>query len=258
MELIKKYLSMHLKKVLEYRATFFLTLISQVLSISIELFTVLALFQKFSLLKIYDRYELLLGFSVIWFGSSFAEMFARGFDQFFKLIINGDFDLLLIRPRNLYLQIFGSNISYDKISRVIISLLIFIYSSIKIIEVFTFLKVILLINMLIASIIIYVAIYIIGAAFCFVTIQGLEFFNIFTNGSRQVGQYPMGIYKKPVKVIFTFIIPLTLVNYYPIKYLNGNVTSIIYIFIPVFSIILLLISIIIFNKGVSKYCSTGS
>ena len=112
--------------------------------------------------------------------------------------------------------------------------------------------------MLIGSVIIYVSLFIIGAAFCFVTIQGLEFLNIFTNGSRQVGQYPMGIYKKVIKIIFTYIIPLTLINYYPINYLNGKITNVAYIFIPILTIVILIISILIFNKGVSKYCSTGS
>ena len=258
MKLINNYLSMHLKKALQYRSTFILTFISQIMSIAVELFTVMALFQKFSLLDIYNKYELLLGFSVIWFGSSFAEMFARGFDHFSKLIISGDFDLLLIRPRNLYLQIFGSEISYEKFSRVLISFLIFIYSSIKVINNFTVLKIVLLINMLVSSIIIYISLFIIGAAVCFVTIQGLEFLNIFTNGSRQVGQYPMGIYKKIVRIIFTFIIPLTLINYYPVKYLTDKTTDVLYIFIPMLTIILLLISILSFNKGVTKYCSTGS
>ena len=258
MDLIFKYLSIHLKNDLEYRASFILTVIAQGLVMLVELFAIDSLFHKFGLLETYNINELLLGFSIVWLGFSLTEMFFRGFDHFSELIIHGSFDLLLIRPRNLYLQIFGSNICYEKTSRVLISLSLFIYSAIKVIKTFTFLKVLSLFLIVIGCVIIFASIFIIGASFCFITIQGLEVVNIFTDGSRQLTQYPMGIYKPIVRYLFTFVIPLTCVNYYPIKYLTGATTNIIYIFLPLVSIIFLIISILIFNQGIKKYNSTGS
>lgn len=258
MKLILKYLSTHLKVDLEYRASFILTAIAQGIVMLVELFAINSLFHKFGLLDTYNINELLLGFSIVWLGFSLTEMFFRGFDHFSELIIHGNFDILLIRPRNIYLQIFGSDICYEKISRVLVSLFLFISSSLKVIKTITFLKLLTLFLIVIGCVIIFVSIFIIGAAFCFITIQGLEVVNIFTDGSRQLTQYPMGIYKPIIRTIFTFIIPLTCVNYYPIKFLTGNTTNIIYIFLPLVSIIFLIISILIFNKGIRKYNSTGS
>lgn len=258
MKLVFKYLSMHLKNDLEYRASFILTIIAQGFVMLVELFAINSLFSKFGLLETYDINELLLGFSIVWLGFSLTEMFFRGFDHFSDLIIHGQFDLLLIRPRNIYLQIFGSNICYEKTSRVLVSLLLFIYSSIKVIKTITFFKILSLFLIIFGCVTIFASIFIIGAAFCFITIQGLEVVNIFTDGSRQLTQYPMGIYKKIVRIIFTYIIPITIVNYYPIKYLTGATTNIIYIFLPLLSIIFFIISILIFNQGIKKYNSTGS
>ena len=81
MNLIKNYLSLHLKISLEYKSSFILTIISQVLAMIVELFTVMTLFYKFKLLDIYNTYELLLGFSTLWLGHSLVEMFGRGFDH---------------------------------------------------------------------------------------------------------------------------------------------------------------------------------
>lgn len=258
MGLIFKYFSNHLKVSLEYKTSLILSIIAQGLVMLVELFTIDSLFRKFGLLDTYNINELLLGFSIVWLGFSLTEMIFRGFDHFQNLIVKGSFDLLLIRPRNIYLQIIGSDVCYEKTSRVLVSLFLFIYSSIKVIKTFTILKLLTLISMVIGCVIIFLSIFIIGASFCFVTIQGLEVVNIFTDGTRQLGQYPMGIYKKIVRIIFTYIIPLTLVNYYPIKYLNNNTTNIIYIFLPYLSIIFLIISILIFNQGIKKYNSTGS
>lgn len=201
MNLIKNYLSLHLKISLEYKSSFILTVISQALAMLVELFTVMTLFSKFKLLDIYNTYELLLGFSTLWLGYSLVEMFGREFDHFSKIIINGNFDILLIRPRSLFIQIIGTEICYEKIGRVLISLFIFILSAFKVIKDISILKILLLIQMLFGTILTVLSVIIIGASFCFITIQGLEVINIFTNGTRQVGQYPMGIYKKGVRVL---------------------------------------------------------
>ena len=44
------------------------------------------------------------------------------------------------------------------------------------------------------------------AAYCFVTIKGLEVRNVFTNGGKHMAQYPVGIFRKGIVIIFTFII----------------------------------------------------
>jgi ABC-2 type transport system permease protein len=248
---------MHLKSALEYRLSFILSVISQLLFLFVELFTVYSLFNKFSLLETYNVYELLLGFSIVWLGFSTSEFLLRGFDHFANLIVDGKFDLLLIRPRNIYIQIIGYDIGLEKIGRVIISFLCFIWSATKVIN-FSFTNVTLLILVAFGSINIMGGLLIIGASACFFTVQGLEFVNIFTNGTKQLGQYPMGIYKKIFRYIFTFIIPLTIINYYPLEYLTGRSNNLLYVFLPIISFIFLLFAILIFNLGMRKYKSTGS
>ena len=258
MDLIKNYLANHLKVSLEYRLSFILSLISQGLYMLIELFAVYALFSKFNLLKMYNVNEVLLSFSTIWLSFSFCEMFFRGFDNFSKLIIKGDFDILLIRPRNIYLQIFGSDVCYEKLSRVLTALGLFIYSSINLIENFSFGKVLLLFNMFMGGVMLFLGLFIMGATMCFYTIQGLEVVNIITNGSKQFAEYPMRIYRRALRLVFTFVIPITIINYYPINYLIGKTNNLLYVFLPLVSFIILYISTKIFNFGISKYHSTGS
>ena len=67
MGIIFKYLSLHLKNDLEYRASFILTIIAQGLVMLVELFAIDSLFHKFGLLDTYNINELLLGFSIVWF-----------------------------------------------------------------------------------------------------------------------------------------------------------------------------------------------
>ena len=256
--LLLNYLKINLKGTLEYKASFIIMVISQLFVILVELFVVNSLFAKFNLLEEYDFDRIVLCFSLVWFGYSFSEMAFRGFDQFSYLIVRGKLDILLLRPRNIYLQIIGVNICYEKIGRVLLSLGLYISSAIKLVKNVTFLKVLLLILMPIGCNILFLSILIFGAALCFKTIQGLEVINIFTSGTKQLSQYPMDMYHKIIKRIFTFIIPLTLVNYYPVKYLIDETSNILYVFMPLLTVGILIISILTFNRAVRHYCSTGS
>ena len=112
--------------------------------------------------------------------------------------------------------------------------------------------------MVFGTMLIVLSVMLIGASFCFVTIQGLEVINIITNGTRQVGQYPMGIYKKGVRIFFSTVIPIALVNYYPLNYLSGRSNNLIYLLLPLCSIITFVIGDFIFHLGTKKYASSGS
>ena len=258
MRLIKSYLAMHLKVSLEYKSSFILSIISQAFYMVIELFTIYALFTKFKLLDTYNINELLLGFSTIWLGYSLSELFGRGFDSFYKLIIRGDFDIIMIRPRSIFIQVIGSDICYEKIGRVLLAFIFYVYSASNVITHLTLLKILLLILMVLGCMLLILSLFIIGASFCFITVQGIEAINIITNGTKQVSEYPIDIYKKSIKLVFTYIIPISLINYYPLKYLNGSTSNILYLFMPLSPIILFFISKFIFNIGIKKYCSTGS
>lgn len=258
MKLLLHYFSMHIKVYLEYKVNFFLTMFAQVLILGTELFAVYTLFDKFELLEEFNVNYLFLVFAINWLGFSLAETFGRGFDEFKKLMKKGGFDILLIRPRNIFLQILGNEFALHKIGRIIASFYLLVVSVINLIPEITLDKILLVILMVLGDFTIIVSLFIIGAFFVFFTVEGLEFINVFTNGTKQVNEYPISLYHKAVGFIFTFIIPVALCNYYPIEYLVNNSNSLIYFLMPFASLILLGISVLVFNLGLKHYSSTGS
>lgn len=256
--LVFKYLSMHLKSQMEYRTSFILSFFAQILPIAFSACMVFILLDKFNFLVKYDKYEIMLGIAIVQFGFSMAECFGRGFDKFSDIIKGGKLDLMLIKPRSIYIQIFGSNIAFTKLSRIIGMLVLFVIAICNLEFDKSFINILLLIGLLIFSTIIYFALYLLAACFCFKTIEGLEFTNIFTDGSREFGQYPMGIFRKEVLIWFTFFIPMACVNYYPIKYILGKSNSILYLLSPMLSFGLLILAVVTFNACLKHYESAGS
>ena len=258
MKLMFKYMSMYLRSQLEYKSSFVLSLIAQSLSTILSFFMVLILMDKFNFMDKYNIYQVILGISIVQFGFSFAECFGRGFDRFSQVIKKGSLDLMLIRPRNIYVQVFGSNIEFSKLSRVLGSLILFIIAICKLDFDKNFLNIILLVLLLLFSSLIYFSLQVLGACLCFKTIEGLEFVNIFTDGSREFGQYPMNLFKKEVLIVFTYLIPIACVNYYPVNYILGLSDSILYLISPLFCLVLFSVSILLFNKCLAHYESAGS
>lgn len=258
MKLYLKGLNLHLRKTLEYKSSFIISLISQTFVFFGYYFIILALFQKFNNIKGYTLYEVLLCFSIIQFGFSFCELFFRGLDDFDKLIIRGDFDRLLLRPKNIILQILLDDIDYVKVTKIIQSIIILIISIVNLDIALTFDKVICLILMLISSVAVIFSLFLLCAAYCFMTIEGLEVRNAFTYGGRQMAQYPISVFKKGFRYFFTFIIPYGLVNYYPLLYFIGRKDNFLYALSPLLVFIYVIVSYLIFKLCLKKYTSTGS
>ena len=233
MKLYLNSLALHLKSELEYRMSFIISFLSQILIFFTYYFVIIALFSKFNNIKGFTLYEVLLCFSIIQFGFAFNEVFARGIDKFDKLIIEGGFDRLLLRPKNLILQVLCSDGDFVKVSRLIQAIIVLVIALINLKVEITFLKVICLILMLMASCVIFFGIFLLAASYCFMTVQGLEVRNVFTDGGKHMAQYPIGVFKKGFVFFFTFIIPYAFVNYYPLLYFIGRNDNILYAFSPI-------------------------
>ena len=257
MKLYIKTLKMHIKSTLEYKASFIISFISQILVFFSYYFIILSLFSKFGNIKGFTLYEVLLCFSIIQFGYAFCETFARGIDQFDKLIIKGDFDRLLIRPQNILIQVLCYDLDLVKISRLIQAIIVFVIALVNLNIDWTILKVVALSLMILSSIVIFFGIFLLAASFCFFTIQGLEVRNLFTDGGKHMAQYPIGVFNKGFIIFFTIIIPYAFVNYYPLLYVLGKSNNIFYMLSPLIVFIYLIPCFIIFNIGSKRYQSVG-
>ncbi|MDP4090236.1 MAG: ABC-2 family transporter protein, partial [Bacillota bacterium] len=98
------------------------------------------------------------------------------------------------------------------------------------------------------------------ASLCFWTIEGLEVINIFTDGGREMSQYPLSIYKEWVRKFFTFIIPFGTVNYLPLMFILGKTRGIavLYMLTPLLGLLFIIPCTAVWIIGVKHYKSTGS
>ena len=96
------------------------------------------------------------------------------------------------------------------------------------------------------------------ASVSFFTIEGIEFMNIFTDGAKEFGKYPIATYGKLILKICTFIIPYALFQYYPLLYVLEKSNNILYSVLPLLTLLFGIPSYLFWRFGVKHYKSTGS
>jgi ABC-2 type transport system permease protein len=255
-----KYLSILFKSQLQYRTTFILMSFGQFFIPFFVFAGLYFMFERFGRIQGWNFYEVALSFGVIHMAFSLSECFARGFDAFSSLVSAGEFDRLLVRPRNTVLQVLGSKFEFTRFGRMLQSIIVLIWALSNLVIEWNVVKGITLLLMVISGVLIFTGIFILAATMCFWTIQGLEVANIFTDGGREMAQYPLNIYQKWVTVFFTFIIPFGCVNYLLLLYILDKVDgpSIIYMMTPLAGLFFFLPCLLVWQVGVRHYRSTGS
>ena len=258
MKLYFKSLKLSLASELEYKWSFVLSFITQFMLFFVSYFVIVALFSKFGNIKGYTLYEVLFIFSIIQIGFNINTVFFAGIDKFDSYILNGGFDRILLKPKKILHLILCSEFRFSKSAKLIQSIIFLIYSLIKLkLNINLYMWFIIGI-MIIGSVLIFLGIFILNAALCFYTIEGLEIGHTATYGSREAAQYPIDIYGKKGLMFFTFILPFGLVNYYPMLYLFGKSNNVLYGLTPIIIVMFLYITILIFNRSSRRYLSTGS
>ena len=115
MSLYLKYFSIHLKSHMQYKASFALLTVG---NFCMQFTTFLGVYFMFNIFYEVDGFtygQVLLCFAVVIMAFSFAEMLGRGFDQFPRMLSNGEFDRALVRPRSPLFQIMASRIHFARL-----------------------------------------------------------------------------------------------------------------------------------------------
>ena len=194
------------------------------------------------------------------FGHCFTEMFLQGLNHLQKKIKSGVLDQMLTRPRSMIFQVICSDFEINKVGRLIESIILIIYGLLTVKIVWTPYKLLVFILLIIGVNILFSALLLLKAAFCFWTIEGMELMNILQEGGRDLSSYPITIYKKWFANFFTFIVPFGLANYFPLVYIleKEKNAPFWYGLTPFATVLFLGLMFLVWRKGLKSYKSTGS
>ncbi len=104
----------------------------------------------------------------------------------------------------------------------------------------------------------FIGLFMLEASVCFFSIEDTSLINVLTYGAKSHSKYPIDIYGKGILRFCTYVVPYTLIQYYPLQFLLGKTNNWYLAFCPLGIIVLLLICYFIWWFGVKHYKSCGS
>lgn len=194
---------------------------------------------------------------------SLAELAAGGFDIFDRMVVHGEFDRLLLRPLGLVFQMLTEAVALRRLGRLAQGLAALIFALVSLRPAWGLGDQLFFAVMLLGGALLFMAIMIVGAAACFWSPQTSEVTNIFSYGGLFMTSYPLSIYEQWMRSIFTFVIPLAFVNYYPALHLLGKpdpfgLPGWMPFLAPVAALTAFAGALAAWRLGVRRYQSTGS
>ena len=257
MRLYFKFFAIHLKSEMAYPGSFVLSCCGRLMFTLASLFSIRILMGRFGAVGGYGLGDVLLGFGVVMTAYNLAECIARGFDSFEKIIRQGQLDQLLVRPRSLVFQVICQDMRLASVTNILVGGAVIAYA-VRISGIqWTLPKVLVLVSMVLCGSLLFFGAYLAFAALCFVTLEGLEVMNIFTDGIREYSRYPYDVYGKGVLWFTTIVMPMALVQTWPLGYLMGTGPGW-YGLLPLASLWFLLPCYGLWRLGVRRYRSAGS
>ncbi len=253
-----KYASVCVKSAMEYKMSFLLMITGRFLLTFTEFIAIRFLFSGLREIKGYSYGDVLLCFSIIQMSFTFAELFGNGFKAFSGMVKRGEFDRILLRPVSPILQIMGTRFEIGRVGPMItavITLWLGIQESHVLRNPWACVTIALMIS---GGTVLFISLFILGASFCFFSIQDTSLINVLTYGAKTHGKYPVDIYGKGILSFCTYVIPYTLIQYYPLQYLLGKSDQWSLSLCPLGAGVFLIICYGVWRLGVRNYKSCGS
>jgi ABC-2 type transport system permease protein len=139
-------------------------------------------------------------------------------DLFPRMIREGTFDLVLVRPRGTLLQVIASDFALRRLGKAFQGVLVFGFALGGLDVDWNAGRVAMVGVMLVAGALIFASVWIAGATIAFWTVDGGEFTNAFTYGGNFLTQYPISIYGDWLRRFLAFVVPMAFVCYFPALY----------------------------------------
>lgn len=257
-KLYLKYASVCTQSVMQYKMSFALMLFARFLIAFCELVAIRFLFSGLTRIKGYTYGDILLCFAVVQMSFTFAELFGNGFKAFSGMVRKGEFDRMMLRPRSLILQVMGTRFEVGRTGP-LFTALITLALGIRESQVrWTFLTVWTIIAMIVGGTLLFIGLFLLEASLCFFSVEDTSLMNVLTYGAKAHGKYPIDIYGKGILRFCTWVIPYTLIQYYPLQLLLGKTERWYLALFPLGIPGFLAICYLIWRFGVRHYKSCGS
>ncbi len=266
MNTIRLYLrsmAMLLKSQLEYPLSFLLQTAAQLIMEGGEFLAVLLIVDRFDHLNQWTPGDLYFFFGMMAVSFYLTEFFGRGVTGNFPFLVRtGQLDTILLRPRGILTQVLCSAVDPRRIMCIAVGIAALVMGSVQSSVRWTLLKALVLMESIGCSVLLILGLFLIEAVFCIYSVKSVELVNALTYGGRSACQYPVDVFPRPLRALFTIAAPFALTLHVPAacildKPLYGWPVWTAFVS-PLSGPLVFCLLVLVFRRAMRFYRSTGS
>jgi ABC-2 type transport system permease protein len=207
-----------LRSQLQYRASLALESGGQFLVGFLDFAAIVVLFHNVPALGEWSVAQVALLFGLSGLAFSLTDALTGNLDRLPQLIRDGNFDLVLVRPRGTLFQVATSDFQLRRLARALMALGVLVYALTANNIAWTVPRVLVLLVAVPAGIVVFTGVWVTVICIVFWVIEGTETASTFTYGGQYLAQYPINIFDDWLRRFLAYVVPTAFVVYFPALY----------------------------------------
>ncbi len=259
LQLLLQYFLQYAKVRLAYKGDFFVSIVTTLIATAFGIAVVFLLFHRLPEIAGWKFHEILFlyGFGLI--PLSFFNVVSINLYYFSEAyIVEGKFDRILLRPVHSLFQVMSEQFRLESLSDAVVGVGIVTYTARELGITYGPLDWAFLVFASVCGVAIYLSVFLLLTSVSFWVEDRVGIIPPIFN-MLAFGRYPLNIYSPFIQFLLSWIIPFGFASFYPSTILLGRVEYQSYfLYLPVVTIVFMTASILLWNRGVANYSSTGS
>lgn len=251
-------ISQYIKARMQYKADFFISTFGMLMTNAAGLFSFWVVFRTIPVLKGWNYYEICFIYAFSLLAMSPVQIFFDNLWQLRRHLTEGTFIKYYFKPLPMLFYYTSEVFDLKGLGQLAFGVFLIFYAGSKLTVVWDVPKIVfLLVNLFSASLIL-VALLIMAAASGFWILNSQSLMLLVTR-FRDFARYPTGIFNSFFRFLFTFVIPIGFIAYYPCLLIVKPVqANFILYFSPLVGLAFYALAVWVWKKGTAAYSGTGS
>jgi ABC-2 type transport system permease protein len=218
----RRLVGARIRSQLQYRLSFALNLLGAALISFLDFAVILVLFEQVDALGEWSVAEVAVLYAISSLSFALTDLTIGHLDLLPRMIREGDFDLVLVRPLGSLFQVVASDFALRRLGKFSQGLAVLFVAMTQLDLAWTPARVGMLLLAVIAGAAIFAGIWVALATVAFWLVDSIEVANAFTYGGNFVAQYPVNVFGPWLRRLVLFVVPVAFVSYFPALYVLGK------------------------------------
>lgn len=215
----RRLVAARIRAQLQYRLSFGLTVLGNLFLTTLDFVVILVLFGQVDALGDWTASEVALLYGISTVSFALTDLAIGQLDQLPRMIREGDFDQILIRPLGTLGQVVTADVALRHLGRLTQGAAVLVVALTQVDVDWTAARAAWLVVSIGAASLIFAGVWVAFATISFWLIDSFEVTNSFTYGGNVTASYPINIFGEWLRRLVIFVIPIAFISYFPALYL---------------------------------------